>query len=70
MVRQSGVKPLSTVEQGADAVMNLAVAPEFGTQSGLFFDGLRGSRPNAQAFDQDARAQLRNLSRKLTGLSA
>jgi NAD(P)-dependent dehydrogenase (short-subunit alcohol dehydrogenase family) len=69
MVRQSGVNPWSTVEQGADAVMNLAIAPEFASESGLFFDGLRRARPNAQAFDQEARKRLRDLSLKLTGLS-
>jgi len=68
MVRQSGVNPSSTVEQGANAVMNLAIAPEFAIESGLFFDGLRRARLNAQAFDQEARARLRDLSRKLTGL--
>ena len=69
MVRQAGVKPWSTVEQGADAVMNLALAPDFARESGLFFDGLRRARPNAQAFGEKARARLRDLSRKLTGLS-
>ena len=69
MVRQSGVTPWSTVEQGADAIMNLAVAPEFARESGLFMDGLRRARPNAQAYDEAARARLRKLSRKLTGLS-
>jgi len=68
MVRQSGVKPWSTVEQGADAIMNLAVAPEFACESGVFMDGLRRARPNAQAYDEEARARLRELSRKLTGL--
>jgi hypothetical protein len=57
------------VEQGADAVMNLAMAPEFTRESGLFFDGLRRARPNAQAFDEQARAQLRTLSLKLAGLN-
>jgi NAD(P)-dependent dehydrogenase (short-subunit alcohol dehydrogenase family) len=69
MVRQSGVNPWSTVEQGADAVMNLAQAPEFARESGLFLDGLRRARPNAQAFDAEARACLRDLSRKLAGLN-
>jgi NAD(P)-dependent dehydrogenase (short-subunit alcohol dehydrogenase family) len=69
MVRQSGVKPWSTVEQGADAIMNLAAAPEFARESGLFVDGLRRARPNAQAFGGEARARLRDLSRKLAGLS-
>jgi NAD(P)-dependent dehydrogenase (short-subunit alcohol dehydrogenase family) len=69
MVRQAGTKPWSTVQQGADAVMNLAVATQFATETGLFFDGLRRARPNAQAFDEKARARLHALSRELTGLN-
>ena len=49
--------------------MNLAIAPEFSRESGLFFDGLRRARPNPQAYDEEARARLRDLSLKLTGLS-
>jgi NAD(P)-dependent dehydrogenase (short-subunit alcohol dehydrogenase family) len=67
MVRQSGVNPWSTVEQGADAVMNLALTPQFASESGPFFDELRRARPNAQAFDEKAREQLRTLSRTVTG---
>jgi NAD(P)-dependent dehydrogenase (short-subunit alcohol dehydrogenase family) len=67
MVRQSGVNPWSTVEQGADAVMNLALTPQFASESGLFFDELRRARPNAQAFDEKAREQLRTLSCTVTG---
>ena len=69
MVRAAGVNPVSTVDEGADAVMNLAVAPQFARESGLFLDGSRRARPNAQAFDAQARGQLRALSRELTGLS-
>src|SRR5262249_45227299 len=69
MVRAAGVNPVSTVDEGADAVMNLAVAPQFARETGLYFDGLRRARPNAQAFDAQARARLRALSLKLTGLS-
>jgi NAD(P)-dependent dehydrogenase (short-subunit alcohol dehydrogenase family) len=36
MVRQSGVTPISTVEEGAEAILNLAVAEELDGRSGQF----------------------------------
>jgi NAD(P)-dependent dehydrogenase (short-subunit alcohol dehydrogenase family) len=69
MVRQAGVTPWSTVEQGADAILNLATAPALAGRSGLYFDGLREARAQAQAYDRDARARLRTLSFALTGLA-
>ena len=69
MVRQSGTKPLSTVDQGADAVMKLVVSDEVAGESGLFFNGLNEARANEQVYDVDARKKLRELSLQLTGLS-
>jgi NAD(P)-dependent dehydrogenase (short-subunit alcohol dehydrogenase family) len=68
MVRQSGTTPWSTVEQGADAIMNLATSPAIEGRSGLYFDGLQESRADAQAYDVKAQQRLRALSFKLTGL--
>jgi len=70
MVRLAGVTPWSTVEQGADAILNLAVSPALEGQSGLYFNGLNETRADAQAYDPDARQRLRTLSLQLTGLSA
>jgi NAD(P)-dependent dehydrogenase (short-subunit alcohol dehydrogenase family) len=67
MVRQSGVTPISTVEEGADAILNLAVSEELDGRSGEFYNGLRLSRANAQAYDESARERLRALSMRLTG---
>ena len=67
MVRQSGVTPISTVEQGAEAILNLAVSPELDSRSGEFYNGLRPARANAQAYDDSARERLRVLSMRLTG---
>ena len=67
MVRQSGVKPLSTVEEGAEAILNLAVSEELDGRSGEFFNGLVPSRANPQAYDERARERLRVLSLNLTG---
>ncbi len=69
MVRQSGVSPISTVEEGADAILNLAVSTELDRMSGQFYNGLRPARANAQAYDERARARLRALSIKLAGLA-
>ena len=69
MVRQTGTKPMSTVDQGADAVMKLVTADEVEGESGLFFNGLDESRANEQAYDANARRKLRELSLQLTGLS-
>jgi hypothetical protein len=69
MVRQSGVAPMSSTEEGAEAILNLAIAPARAGETGVFYNGLSPARANAQAYDEKARAQLRRLSRELTGLS-
>jgi NAD(P)-dependent dehydrogenase (short-subunit alcohol dehydrogenase family) len=70
MVRQAGVTPTSSVEQGADAILKLALGPELEGKSGLYFNGQREARADAQAYDADARQRLKTLSVELTGLSA
>ncbi|RUW89154.1 SDR family NAD(P)-dependent oxidoreductase, partial [Mesorhizobium sp. M8A.F.Ca.ET.023.01.1.1] len=70
MVRQAGVKPWSSVETGADAILNLATAQKLEGHSGLYFDGLRESHADAQAYDARARQQLRSLSLDLVGLAS
>jgi NAD(P)-dependent dehydrogenase (short-subunit alcohol dehydrogenase family) len=67
-VINGGFEPLSTVEEGAEATMQLAVSPELTGRSGLYFNGLNEARANAQAYDAEARRQLRSLSLELTGL--
>ncbi|MDX8435171.1 SDR family NAD(P)-dependent oxidoreductase [Mesorhizobium abyssinicae] len=62
MVRQAGVTPWSSVETGADAILNLATSPALEGRSGLYFDGQRESRADAQAYDEKARRQLHSLS--------
>jgi hypothetical protein len=70
MVRRAGVRPLSTVEEGARAILNLATSPAVAGRTGLYFNGLREARAHAQAYDADARRRLRALSLELTGLCA
>ena len=68
MVRQFGT-PISTVEEGADAILKLAVAAEMEGRSGLYFNGQNEAQANAQAYDAQARQNLVALSLELAGLS-
>jgi NAD(P)-dependent dehydrogenase (short-subunit alcohol dehydrogenase family) len=67
MVRQFGT-PMSTVEEGADAILNLAISPNLEGRSGLYFNGQSEAQANAQAYDEAARLHLRKLSLELAGL--
>jgi NAD(P)-dependent dehydrogenase (short-subunit alcohol dehydrogenase family) len=58
---------MSSVEEGVAATLRLAVDPEVDGVSGRYFDGLRESRANAQAYDPEARRRLWGLSEQLTG---
>lgn len=68
MVRQSGTQPMSRVEDGAEAILQLAVSPALEGRSGLYFNVLREARADPQAYDAAARRQLRALSLELSGL--
>jgi NAD(P)-dependent dehydrogenase (short-subunit alcohol dehydrogenase family) len=70
MVRQSGTSPISRVEDGAAAILQLAVSPALEGRSGLYFNVLREARADPQAYDVEARRRLRALSLELTGLEA
>ena len=67
MVRRAGVTPMSKVETGAEAILQLAVSPAIEGKSGLYFNVMNEARANAQAYDADARRKLRALSLELTG---
>jgi NAD(P)-dependent dehydrogenase (short-subunit alcohol dehydrogenase family) len=69
MVRQIGVTPVSSVEQGAEAILQLAAVKELDRRSGAFYNGLLPARAHAQAYDETARERLRALSLRLTGLA-
>jgi NAD(P)-dependent dehydrogenase (short-subunit alcohol dehydrogenase family) len=65
MVRQAGIEPRATVDEGADAVMQLVTEP---IESGQYFRGLEPARAHDQAYDEEARERLRQLSRTLVGI--
>jgi NAD(P)-dependent dehydrogenase (short-subunit alcohol dehydrogenase family) len=68
MVRLSGVQPISTVEQGGAAILQLVDETALAGRSGLYFSGMQEARPERQAYDEDARRRLRALSFDLVGL--
>jgi NAD(P)-dependent dehydrogenase (short-subunit alcohol dehydrogenase family) len=69
MVREGGITPISTVEQGGDAILHLVAGDDMTGKTGLFFNGMREAQAHPQAYDDVARRQLRNLSLELTGLA-
>ncbi|WP_024510750.1 SDR family NAD(P)-dependent oxidoreductase [Bradyrhizobium sp. ARR65] len=69
MVRAGGITPVSTVEEGGEAILHLVKGDDVADKSGLFFNGMREARANPQAYDAEARRRLRELSLELTGLA-
>ncbi len=63
MVQRLGVTPRATIDEGADAVMQLIVAD---VEGGQFFNQMIPRRAHAQAYDVASRLRLRELSRRLT----
>ena len=59
MVKRSGISPMSRVEDGAEAILQLAVSPKLEGRSGLYFNVLNEARANPQAYDAEARRKLR-----------
>ena len=70
MVRAGGITPMSTVEQGGEAILHLVTGDDVAGKSGLFFNGMNEARANPQAYDAVARRRLRTLSLELTGRPA
>jgi NAD(P)-dependent dehydrogenase (short-subunit alcohol dehydrogenase family) len=64
MVRRADIEPLTTVEEGADAVMRLITADDL--ENGAYFSGRNRATPNSQAQDAQARKRLWDLSKELT----
>jgi NAD(P)-dependent dehydrogenase (short-subunit alcohol dehydrogenase family) len=65
MVRDAGVPPRTSVDDGARAVLRLVLDPDVGT--GGYYDVMRPARANAQAYDAPSLQRLRRLSDELTG---
>jgi NAD(P)-dependent dehydrogenase (short-subunit alcohol dehydrogenase family) len=67
MVQSTFGYTMSTVEEGAVAVVRLAVSPEVQGITGRYFDGKREARANRQSYDPQARRRLWALSEELCG---
>jgi NAD(P)-dependent dehydrogenase (short-subunit alcohol dehydrogenase family) len=65
MVVGRGATPQSTLDEGADAVMNLLELSDIPT--GTYYNGPRQAQAHAQAYDAEAQRALRALSERLTG---
>jgi NAD(P)-dependent dehydrogenase (short-subunit alcohol dehydrogenase family) len=65
MVYESFGYTMSTVEDGVEATLRLAISPELEGVSGRYFDRLHEARPNNQADDAEARRRLWRLSEEL-----
>ena len=60
--------PTSTVAEGVDATWHLVADPEVNGVTGAYFNTFHEQPAHAQAYDADARRQLRELSERLTGV--
>ena len=65
MVQEAQWQPMSTVDEGADAITNLAVGDLQG-RTGEYFDQRRPARALRQAYDPQARERLRQIANELT----
>jgi NAD(P)-dependent dehydrogenase (short-subunit alcohol dehydrogenase family) len=50
--------PISPLQEGVDATVRLAIAPELDGVTRRYFDGQREARAAAQAYDAEARRRL------------
>jgi NAD(P)-dependent dehydrogenase (short-subunit alcohol dehydrogenase family) len=67
MVQSTFGYTMSTVEEGTEAVVRLAISQEVEGVTGGYFDGTREARANRQAYDPQARDRLWVLSEELCG---
>ncbi len=57
--------PASSLQEGVEATMRLVADPALEGVSGAYFNGQREQQADPQAYDGDARRQLRELSERL-----
>ena len=67
MVREGGITPVSTVQDGGEATMRLITDPAFDGVTGQFFDGIRTSRALPEAYDRQFRAKLAEVTGRMLG---
>ena len=67
MVLETFGHALSSVQEGADATVRLAVSPELEGVTGRYFEGTREAHANRQAYNAEARKWLWDVSEELCG---
>jgi NAD(P)-dependent dehydrogenase (short-subunit alcohol dehydrogenase family) len=67
MVREMGIKPQGTAEEGAAAVVGVLEMSLGRNVTGTYFDRTRPARPDAQALDPAARRELHRFTEQLVG---
>jgi NAD(P)-dependent dehydrogenase (short-subunit alcohol dehydrogenase family) len=67
MVAETGMAPMSTVEQGTQATLRLVTDPELEGVTGHYFDGQRRSRALREAYHADFRTRLRAATQVALG---
>jgi NAD(P)-dependent dehydrogenase (short-subunit alcohol dehydrogenase family) len=70
MVLEARGSGLDTIEQGTEATVRLVADPELDAVTGRYFNGLHEAAALGQAYDEDARRQLRDLSERLVAAAA
>ncbi len=68
MSYEAGIAPVSSIKDGVDATMRLAVSSELDGATGRYFEGMTESRAGDQAYDAGARGRLWRLSETLVGM--
>lgn len=68
IVLGADIAPVDALEDGVRSTMRLIADPALDGVTGRFFDRLEESRANEQAYDEQARRRLRELSERLAGL--
>ncbi|MFE3056724.1 SDR family NAD(P)-dependent oxidoreductase [Nocardia sp. NPDC059239] len=62
MVLESGITPISTIDEGAAATLRLICDPDLSQMTGRYFNGTRQTHPHTQALDPKARRRLLEIS--------
>jgi NAD(P)-dependent dehydrogenase (short-subunit alcohol dehydrogenase family) len=68
LVAETGFTPVSTLDQGADAVLAPLTAPRAQSPTGVFYKGSAPAQPHADALDQARRRALRLSTERLLAL--
>ncbi|MFE3000063.1 SDR family NAD(P)-dependent oxidoreductase [Nocardia sp. NPDC059246] len=62
MVLESGITPISTIDEGAAATLRLICDPDLSQMTGRYFNGTGQTHPHTQALDPKARRRLLEIS--------